>query len=205
MLKFARLISWIPTEDGNVHDLIPLTPLGGTAPRIDTIGNVTCSEVPDLVIASIAASLGHETECRGHLKTLLQADPPTPGQTCESAGFTCLWTGPEQWMIMALAAPEDDFAKSIKKSLGDSASITEQTGAWACFSLGGRDLDRCLEMLCNVDLRKLIQGRGTRTNIHGLGCFVIRDMAGDTVRLIGPSASAASLHDSILTTLKACS
>lgn len=186
-----------------MHDLTPITALGGTSPRIDTVGDVSLTEVPDVALASVAARSGQEGACNATLKTLLGADAPGPGKAVQTHPFAAVWMGPEQWMLLADISTHEEIAAEVKSHLGDTASVTEQTDAWACFDLTGPRIDAVLELLCNINLTAFDTGDATRTSIHHLGCFVICIQAGQAVRILGPRASAGSLHHAITTAMAA--
>lgn len=182
--------------------LEPITALGGSAPREDTVAGVTLTENPGVAFASVMARMGHEAACRKHLKAVI-GGVPGPGKVQlhdPEAGF---WMGPEQWMLGAPTASHEDLAAQLKARFGDTASITEQTDAWACFDLRGHGMEDVMELLCNINIRAMKTADVQRTSIHHLGCYVIRRDPADWVRILGPRASATSLHHAILTAMKA--
>ncbi len=183
-----------------MHDLAPITALGGTTPRVDTVGTVTLTEKPDIALASVAARMGHEDACRAHLKNVIGA-VPAPGKTQlhdPEAGF---WMGPDLWMVGAPFETHEDLADQLKARFGQTASITEQTDAWVVFDLRGESMEDVVERLCAVDIRVMKTGDGTRTVIDHLGCFMLRRDPSDWVRILGPRSSAGSLHHAILTAM----
>lgn len=186
-----------------MHDLTPITALGGTAPRVDTVADVTLTEVPNVALASVAARLGKEAACAKKLKTLLGAAAPDPGGATQGKDYTALWMAPDQWMLSADFDTNEDIAARVKSHLTDTASVTEQTDAWACFDLTGPRINAVLELMCNIDLTRFDADHATRTSIHHLGCFVICHEAGQSVRILGPRASAGSLHHAITTAMAA--
>ncbi|WP_299702398.1 sarcosine oxidase subunit gamma [uncultured Tateyamaria sp.] len=186
-----------------MHDLTPITALGGTAPSVDTIADVTLTEVPDVALASVAARLGQQAACTKKLKTLLGTAAPNPGQAVEGKDYAALWMGPDQWMLSADFDTHEDIAALVKSHMTNTASVTEQTDAWTCFDLTGPRINAVLELLCNIDLTQFDTGHATRTSIHHLGCFVICSNISESVRIIGPRASARSLHHAITTAMVA--
>ncbi len=181
-----------------MHDLKPVTALGGSEPRIDRFAHVTIAENDGLALASVAARMGFEAECHGTLKALLGA-VPGPGQAIlhdPEAGF---WMGPDQWMIGAPKDTHELLADDLKVRFADTASITEQSGAWVCFDLIGPGMADVCERLCGVPIRKMVAGDAQRTVIHQLGCFVIRRADADHLRILGPRASAGTLHHALVT------
>ena len=181
-----------------MHDLKPMTALGGDTPRVDVIATVTIAENDGVALASVAARLGKEAECAKGLETVLGAVPAVGRAVLHDpeAGF---WMGPDQWILGAPVATHDDLADQLKAKLGDAASVTEQSGAWVVFDVTGQKMPDMCELLCNVPIRRMVAGDVQRTMIHQMGCFVIRRDANDHIRILGPRAAAASLHHALIT------
>ncbi len=182
-----------------MHNLSPTPALGGTSPRVDQFDHVTISENDNLALASIAARKGREQACQKQLKTLLGA-VPAPGKAQlhdPEAGF---WMGPEQWMIGAPLDSHELLAEQLQTQFGDTASVTEQTGAWVCFDVIGPAMPDICERLCAVPIRQMVAGDAQRTVIHQMGCFVIRRQDAEHLRILGPRSSAQSLHHALITT-----
>lgn len=180
-----------------MHDLKPNTALGGAEPRVDTIGALTISENTDVALASVAARMGGEKKTAQVLKKLL-GDVPGPGRAQlhdPEAGF---WMGPDQWMIGAPMDTHELLADQLKDSLGDAASVTEQSGAWVVFDVIGANMIDAMERLCAAPVRRMVAGDARRSTIHHLSCFIIRREADDHVRIMGPRASAGSLHHALI-------
>ncbi len=186
----------------SVHDLTPITALGATTAQADTVADLTCTEVTDLALASVAARLGQEKNCASTLGKLLGAPPPDAGKATMGTPYTAVWMGPEQWMLGADFGTHEDIATGLKAELGDAASVTEQTDAWTGFDLTGDGIEPVMELLSNINLRTLAPGDAQRTTIHHLGCFVICGDPHAFVRILGPRASAGSLHHAIMTAMK---
>lgn len=186
-----------------MHDLAPLTALGGQAPRSDTHAGVTLTENDGLALASVAARRGQEETCRAHLQALLEAEAPGPGRARLHDPEAAFWMAPDQWMVGAPYATHEDLADQLKTRFGSSASVTEQSDAWVCFDLRGDGVEAVMELCCNINIRAMQTGDATRTAIHHLGVYVLRRDPPSHLRILGPRASAASLHHALLTAMKA--
>lgn len=181
-----------------MHNLRTITALGGTEARIDRFDHVTITENDGLALASVSARMGQEAACHAHLESLLGA-VPGPGRAVlhdPEAGF---WMGPDQWMIGAPRDTHELLADDLKARLGDAASVTEQTGAWVCFDVIGPAMPDLCERVCAVPIRRMVAGDAVRTVIHQLGCFVLRRQKDDHIRILGPRASAQTLHHALMT------
>ena len=187
-------------KDSPRHSLNAITALGGTEPRIDVIGDVTCTEMPNIALASVAAKLGSQTHAQKALsKALGTAAPPIGGVS--SKILTAFWIGPDQWMLEAPLDQLEDLAAYLSPLLQGCGYVTEQTDAWARFDLEGSSILDVLELLCNLDTRRMQNDTVSRSNIHHLGCFV-RCITADHFAIYGPRASAQSLHHAITTAMR---
>lgn len=183
-----------------MHDLEPITPLGGRDPRIDIHGPVTIAEITDMALASVAARLGHETGVRSTLGKLLGSEVPGPSRG--SAGtISAFWIAQDQWMIEAPVASHEDLAGRLAERLVGEASVTEQTDAWCRFDLTGPSLSSIMELLCVADTSVWQGGEVQRTVIDHMGCYLLC-RAREHMSVIGPRSLAASLHHALLTACK---
>jgi sarcosine oxidase subunit gamma len=178
----------------------PLTALGGHAPRVEAHGGVTLSEVTHLALASVQARMGQEETCRTHLAELLESHAPAIGEVVMHDPEAAFWIGPDAWMVGAPHDSHEDLAAQLLARFGATASVTEQTDAWAVFDLQGC-VEPVMELLCPINIRAMAVRRAERTSIHHLSCFVTR-RATDHLRILGPRSSAGSLHHALLTAMR---
>ncbi|SHG60887.1 sarcosine oxidase subunit gamma [Cognatiyoonia sediminum] len=179
-----------------MHSLSPITALGGQTPKITTIGSINVSEIDSLALASIATRKGGKTVTEKVLKSMI-GSVPAVGKTCSKGSFSGFWMGPDQWMITAPLETHETIADDLVAAVVSKASVTEQTGAWAIFDISGAAMPDVCERLCAVPIREMNVGDVCRTSIHQLGCFVTPMNSGNTLRVVGPRASARSLYHAI--------
>lgn len=184
-----------------MDNLQTITALGGMEPRVDVFDHARITENDGLALASVAARIGHEKAVHAALKKLL-GDVPGPGRSQPHDPVEGFWMGPDQWMIGAPKATHELLADQLKTLMGNAASVTEQSGAWVCFDVVGRGMPDMCELLCNVPIRTMVTCDAQRTVIQQLGCFVLRRPADDHIRILGPRASAGTLHHALLTAAK---
>jgi sarcosine oxidase subunit gamma len=198
--KLSAPISSIQKESASVHDLIAITPLGATRPRIDNHGSVTLTEVTDCALASVAARLGHEPQANALVASLIGAPAPGPARM-GGTGVMAFWMGPDQWMLSAPIETHEDLAERIKAEAKGTASVTDQTGAWCRFDLSGEGLADVLERLSNANTRAFSGGEAQRTAVEHMGCFLLCHTPRH-ISVIGPRSSADSLHHALLTAMR---
>lgn len=181
------------------HRLVPLTALGKDAPIVETIGVVTIGENTSLAIASLSARKGKDQELRALIQPVLGDHLPQPGHAIVARDVTAVWTGVDQWFLMAPLPEHPDFAAEIKALVADTASVTEQTDGWVVFDITGANLIPFLERLCSLDTKAMMAGDATRCLIEHLGCLILCRESARSFTLLGPRSSAASLHHTLVT------
>ena len=102
------------------------------------------------------------------------------------------------WMVEAPISSHDDIAAILKPLFGETASLTEQTDAWARFRVTGADLPVMFERLCSADVRATSAGAAIRTVIEHLGAFLLV-IADDRIEILSARSSAASLLHALAT------
>jgi len=190
------------------HYLVPVCATGGAQPRSARYGAVTLTEQPDLAIASLAQRAGGQDAITALAQDLIGASLPGPGQIAGApGGVQIMWTGPEQWFVLAPITTHSDIAHVLSQRLAQcldrgasaAASVTEQTDGWACFALEGEATLPLLERLCRLDVARMQSGSAGRTGIAHIGCFVICDAPATSWRVLGARSSALSLWNAIET------
>lgn len=187
------------TQSKTTHTLPPITALGGSEPRIETVASVTCREVPEVALASVTARLGHESQTKTALEKAVGMAAPDVGHVATKT-LTAFWTGPDQWMVEGPFDSHEDLAAQLKTRVKDHASVAEQTDAWTRFDVSGENVLGVMELLCNLNTRQMAVDTVNRSSIHHLGCF-IRRITNDHFGIYGPRASAGSLHHAIITAM----
>jgi sarcosine oxidase subunit gamma len=178
------------------HRLKPVSPLNREFLAVETTGPITIAEDMATALASLASRRGREAEVADQAAAA-GIPMPGPGQAATQGPWSAFWVSPEMWMIEAPFASHEDIVAQLKPIFGESASITEQTDAWARFEVTG-PLQPLFERLCNLDLGRFGPGSATRTVMEHLGVYAIR-RAPNRMTLLGPRSSAESLHHALLT------
>ncbi|WP_422050751.1 sarcosine oxidase subunit gamma [Shimia sp.] len=178
-----------------MFDLKPTTALGEENARIDVVGAFTISENSNCSLASLAACKGQEETVAGAIESALGIDLPGPGGCVTKDDHRVWWSGPGQWMIEADHDTHPLLAGEVKEIVRDAGAVTEQTDGWCRFDIEGASPEALFERLCAVDILGLATDTATRTSIHHIGCFLIREEA--RFNVIGPRSSAGSLHGAL--------
>ena len=185
-----------------MHDLTPITALGGQSARVDEIGGAKLAENVNLSLASVHARLGSEKKAQVALKSLIGKAVPAIGKATFAEPFCAIWTGADQWLLCAPYETHEEMAAQLVTDFGGSASITEQSDAWAAFDLSGAGITDVMELMCPINTRASQVGDATRTSIHHLGCFVVHMPEQQGFRIFAPRASAGSVHHAIVTAMR---
>ncbi|KAB7613864.1 sarcosine oxidase subunit gamma [Amylibacter sp. SFDW26] len=184
-----------------MHNLKPITALGGNKAQIETIGTVTISECPDVSLTSVTARLGAEKTTATAFKKVLGIGFPKPMLSETKDNVTAFWTGPNQCFVEAPYATHETLAASLATSLENKTSVTEQSDGWVRFDLDGTDCFSVLERSCAADTPTMPMNGVTRTIIEHLGCFVLR-RSDHHFSIYGPRSSAGSLHHALVATAR---
>lgn len=180
-----------------------ITPLGNTEPQRDVINGITLIEVAQRSLISVASRKGHEKAVAKRIGKLINADPPAIGHYAGDKNIGAFWIAPDQWMIDAPLADEEDVLGVLAKDFATIASITDQSHGWCRFEITAQDeaqLNRLCGLLCAVDTRRFKKGSATRTVIEHMGCFVLR-LSPTEMQIIGARSTAESLHHAITTAM----
>lgn len=181
-----------------MHDLIPITALGGTAPQIDAIADLTIAECPDWALASVACRLRKERALGMAFKKAMGVALPKPTMSVTQKKMTVFWTGPGQYFVEAPFATHELIAYDLAEKLKKNASVTEQTDGWVRFDLTGEGCSDVFERLCPLNTRSMADGAVSRTSIEHTGCFVLRRKA-NHFSVYGPRSTAGSIHHALVT------
>lgn len=184
-----------------MHNLIPITALGGTKAQVDTIGDLTIAECPDWALASVSARVGKTKTLATAFKKVMGIGLPKPAQSTTLSARTAFWVGPEQYFVEAPFGDVELLADTLAKALKNNASVTEQTDGWVRFDLNGPHCSDVFERLCGLDTRALKTGVVSRTILEHLGCFILR-RADTHFSVFGPRSSAGSLHHALVASAK---
>ena len=180
-----------------MHDLAPLTALGGAEPRTDRAGALTLTEVPDVTVAGLAARRGRGDDARAAVERLTGAPAPGPGHWA-GGPVRAIWSAPDRWLIEAPESRHPALAAVAKDAAGDAAAVTEETDAHARFDLAGPAdaVVAAMERLCALDVETMAPGTAARTRLHHVAAILLRTDDGMTV--LAPRAYAGSAHHDLL-------
>lgn len=135
----------------------------------------------------------------GKAPELFGAPLPGPGRFVEAEGVTAVWTGPEQWMLMAEDA---GLPGRLRDAWGGAVSLTEQTDGWALLRLSGPAAMAGLERFCPLDLGAFPAGSAARTAMEHVGAVILREDDAPTFLLMTARSSARSFLHGLETALE---
>lgn len=179
------------------HRLKPITALGGTAARSQSWGSTTLSEQPEIAIASVALRAEGADTARAHLDGLIGTSLPEAGHWAGTGPVRALWTGVDQWFLLAPYESHELMADELEEALAGVASVTEQSDGWSSLRLEGPGAMAVLERLSMLDLPQAGPSFMARTVMHHIGCMILKDGDGDAWQILGPRSSAQSMFESI--------
>ncbi|MDG2405293.1 MAG: sarcosine oxidase subunit gamma [Paracoccaceae bacterium] len=185
-----------------MHDLIAITPLGGTAAQVDNFSGVEISEQPDWALASVTVRHGQTEAVKEAAISMMGINLPDVGHVTSGPEMSAFWIGPDQWMVEASHTHHERLSAELKAGFSNFASVTEQTDGWARFDVDGPKTVAMFERLCPLNARAMTTDRVSRSSIEHLGCFVVCRSASQYFSVFCPRSSAASLHHALCTAVQ---
>ena len=174
-------------------DLTPLTPLGGTDPRVDTIGAITVTEVTSRALASVHAR--KDQDVTKGFKALGFKAAPEICRLAEVDDHMAWWMGAGQWLVDGAYTGPGILADTVKAAMGDTASVTDQSEGFCRYDIEGECVP-LLQRLCPVDVETMSVGDAQRAPIHHMACVILRTDRGFSI--LGAHSSAGSLHHALV-------
>ncbi|MDJ0943308.1 MAG: sarcosine oxidase subunit gamma family protein [Kiloniellales bacterium] len=181
------------------------SPLAGA--QAESWPGFALAEVTDLALASFATRREQEAALRIRAEARFGFEPPPSGRTASSDGMTFLWTGHEQWFVEAPESARDSLEVLLRETFADTATVTDQSDAWANLRLEGPATRAVLEKLCPLDLHPGAFPAGTtaRTTMeHVSAVITLRDDRGRFTILTPRSSAGSFLHHLRLAADSAC-
>ncbi|PZR87266.1 MAG: sarcosine oxidase subunit gamma [Stutzerimonas stutzeri] len=132
--------------------------------------SLTVSQRHGLGLAMLAARKGVTAEA---LSAGLGFLPPRHADAVMAGSTTMLGYGPGSWLIVREGAA-DSIAPDMREALGCLASVSDQSGSYAVFRIGGLDARRLLQRGASIDLhpRSFAAGSVATTLIAHIGTII---------------------------------
>jgi methylglutamate dehydrogenase subunit D len=146
-------------EQNCVTDLVAASPLAAAATDGEfgaplSAPGVTLELCAEFAIATVIARRGRLDSLRTRVADEFGIElPPTP-KCVSTNGVAFVWSGPEQWLVLGKTLPATEFVRRLASSLGNSASINEQTDGRAVIRVGGPAARQALAKICALDLHR---------------------------------------------------
>lgn len=167
-------------------DLIAKSACDGLLPL--TIGQVELSEVIPAAVTSVSAFKGQAKALSGGLHEAHGLKMPAPNRSTGNADLRAIWTGPNQAFLVGNA---------IDASLGQFASLTDQTDAWAIVKLDGEGAADVLARLTPIDLRpsQFKRGHTAKTDLMHMMSSITKTGANTFEIMVFRSMAKTLVHD----------
>lgn len=180
-----------------VTDLIPVTSLGATTPRSETVGSITITEITDRAIASVACLKGQSTALESAYAKLDRKTLPSVGKAIENNGNLAIWSSADEWLVDEDIHAHPNWSLELAERLGTTAAVTEQSGAWCRFKIEcPDDTVEFFARICALDTAQMAQGDALRTTVHHLNCIIVKGK--NDWLVTGPSSTAEDLYHALI-------
>lgn len=172
-------------------DLIATSPFDGLLPM--EIGGTVVTDMSIEAITSVAPFKGREPAVSAALQAQIGAAFPKPGRSTGNAEARAVWAGLGQCFVLG-----------PRPAPITGAAMTDQTDAWACFTIDGPNARDVLARLVPADLRPEIfaVGHAMRSTLGHMNAVILRS---DTDRydvMVFRSMAHTAVHE-LETTLHA--
>ena len=125
-------------------DVVPLpsSALAGIAApgrygRAGAAPGVEASEVSGIGLASVSARKDRHDKLAAAVRTSFGIDLPTAPRRIDGPELSMIWTGPEQWLAMRMAWPEQGMEALLRAPLAPHAAIADQSHGRVILRLSG--------------------------------------------------------------------
>jgi len=183
-----------------VVKLVEKTPAEGLLPL--EINGISLTELVPAAITSLMPFDGQEAAASALLSSLLGMECPHPNRSTGRDGARAVWVGRGQIFVVG---------KAVDASVARHAALTDQSDAWAVFSLQGHGVEDVLARLTPLDLNRAVFKRGhaarsllghmsaviLRTGENTFEIMVFRSMARTAVHELETAMRAVAARDAL--------
>jgi methylglutamate dehydrogenase subunit D len=113
---------------------------------------VTASEITGSGLATIAARTGRREALRAAARSAFGCSLPDSPKQVLGRGIAFIWSGPDQWLAHAPAAPAGGMEALLREPFATLASIVDQSHARSLLRIGGPRVRDALAKGVPVDL-----------------------------------------------------
>jgi sarcosine oxidase subunit gamma len=174
-----------------VAKLTTTSPLNGYD---QPIGDMRLREIHNLDLTALAVPHKGASKLKTAIKAGFDLSMPTPVKSTADAKTRLLMTQPDQ--VFAMTPRTKNTETTVRKAIGDTAYITDQTDAWVVLELSGPSSRAALERICQVDLDANVfkLNQMARSTMEHMGSIVIRNGKDSFLLMSGSSSAASFLH-----------
>lgn len=131
--------------------VIQTSSFAGLPTAVGSGSGVLAAERTGLGIARIAARRGQSARLAELFRAGFGVEPPDGPRRASRGDIGIAGIGPETWLAMRDGAA-NGFAQSLRQSLGDCASVSDQSDAYAILRLTGPMVRAALAKLTPIDI-----------------------------------------------------
>lgn len=178
-------------------------PLHGTPPTVTVSaagkrdGVVLRTRTP-MAVQQVIARRGRSADVVAAARRILGVELPAKPRIASIGTVAALWSGPDQWLLMAEGAGAGDLAERCRRAFEGIGASIDQSDSRVHLSLGGPNVRDALAKLIGIDIdaRVFPVGEAAMTVIAHIPVHVWRRPdAGShaAFEIAGPQSFAASL------------
>ena len=178
------------------YTLTTATPLGGLNVRLDQI---EITEVSDRALVSLAVPNGKQAQLAERVENVFAVGLPQTGKSAVSQldDTRLLGLASDQFFV-AFADRHEDPEAHIKKLVGETGYVVDQSDSWVMLLVEGARSRAMLERICPLNLNpaSFAVGDVARTAMEHHAAIILRE-ADDRYLLLSPRSSAKSFAHAV--------
>ncbi len=128
---------------------------------------VTVEEVPEIELIQVMARRGCWAATAKAAKKLFGIEPPSAPEAIVGKGATLIWSGPDQFMVLAMNSQGAEQQDKLRKAVSGIASLSDQSDGRCLIRISGPRARDALAKFCSLDLHDaaFVAGTAATTSI----------------------------------------
>lgn len=128
---------------------------------------VTLEEIREIELIQVMAMRGCWTETGKAAKKLFGIEPPSTPKAVVGKGATLIWSGPDQFIVLARKSQGAEQQAKLRKALSGNASLSDQSDGRCLIRISGARARDALAKLSSLDLHgaAFVAGTAATTSI----------------------------------------
>lgn len=162
--------------------------------KVSAAQNTNIEIINDWTMALIAARKGRGDALSSRIDELFGIELPGAPHVVSNKGVSAVWSGPDQWLLVASSSNGRDLERELQGPLEGLAAVTDQSDSRAAVKVSGPNAAHVLAKGVPIDLhpKAFKPGDAAITHASHIGVTIWRPTDGDGFILTCASSYAGS-------------